>query len=447
MGRFDKAVKPYFGSKDMAEVWSADNMIQRLLDVEVALATVEGRLGIIPEDAMKEIQKKGKFEHLDPELYETTLAKTDHSLVTLISCFTAVCDGEAGQYIHWGATSQDIMDTGQTLQIRDGLNIIYDKTVKLRDIVADQALKYKDLVMMGRTHGQHALPITLGFKFAMWVDELNRCIERIDGARDRILCAQFFGAVGSLSALKPEEGRVVSKALAEELGLNHANIAWFVTRDRVTEYAVLLAFVCGALRRIGTEIFTLMRTEFDEVCEGYTPGKVGSSTMPHKRNPSMTQRLTAFARIGSAMVAEAFDCLENEQERDLRRTIAESEYLPRISCATDAALDMAIKIVPNLEVKDYNIARNLDIQQGLVFAEALMMKLGPHIGRQEGHEVIYEIAMEALNKRQPFRELLLMNKTVTKYISPEELDEIMNPANYIGQSAHFVDIVLGREEF
>lgn len=447
MGRFDKAIKPNFGSKDMAQVWSADNMIQKLLDVEVALAKVECSLGIVPKEAYEEIERKGKFENLDPELYEKTLAVAGHSLVTLIRCFQAVCENGAGQYIHWGATSQDIMDTGQILQIREGLDIVYNKTKKLRGILAGQAEKYRDTVMMGRTHGQHALPLTLGFKFAIWIDELDRCIERIDGARARILAHEFFGAVGTLSALKPEEGRAVSKGLAEELGLTCAKISWHVTRDRYTEYAVLLGFVCGALRRIAGEIFDLMRTDIDEVCEGYTPGKVGSSTMPQKRNPHTTQRIATFARIGCLMVNEAFDCLENAQERDLRRMLQEEQYLPRISCATDAALDAAIKVCSNLEIKEYNMQRNIELQHGLVFSEAIMMELAPHIGRHGGHEKVYELAMAALDTKTPFRELLLKDEVVRKYITPERLEEIMNPANYIGQAPEFVDIILGKLEF
>ncbi len=447
MGRFDKAVKPNFGSKDMAAVWSADNMIQKLLDVEVALAKVEGRLGIIPKEAMEEIERKGKFEYLDPELYEKTLAVAGHSLVTLIRCFQAVCDNDAGQYIHWGATSQDIMDTGQTLQIREGLDVVETKVKKLRGILAELAEKYRDTVMMGRTHGQHAVPITLGFKFAMWVDELDRCLERIEQARPRIETAEFFGAVGTLSALKPEEALAVSGGLAQELGLTRAKIAWFVTRDRVTEYAVQLGFVCGALRRIAAEIFTLMRTDIDEVCEGYTPGKVGSSTMPQKRNPSATQRIAAFARIGSLMVNEAFDQMENEQERDLRRTIAEAQYLPRISCATDAALDGAIRVCSNLEVKDYNMARNIELQHGLAFSEAIMKELAPHIGRHSAHEKVYNLAMEALDTRGSFKELLLKDEVVSQYITPERLAYIMDAKNYIGLAPEFVDIVLGKREY
>ena len=432
-----------YPSRDIGEkIFGGENTLQQEMNVEAALARAQAKLGIIPAAAAEEITKKCDVTLLDEAEHRRQVEITNHPLMPLIRVYSAICENGAGEYIHYGATSQDIADTALIPQLRQAYSVVEEKTARLRDILAEKARTYRSLVMMGRTNDQQALPITLGFKMASWVDELNRSIERLAQAKKRIFVGQFAGAVGTLASLE-EQGLEVQRALLEELELGVPDIAWYSSRDRLAELVSMLSILCAGLGRFGNEVYNGQRSEVNELAEGFVQGRVGSSTMPHKRNPFVSGRLVAYARQARTLVPDMLCCMEATNERDCRTLFMENDVLAKAFLITDCALDTAIDLFANLEVHENGVARNLDLLGGLVFAEALMMRLSKEFGRLEAHEMIYQLAQKAIGEGKSFRELLLADSVIGEKITADELDTIMNPAHYIGLSETFVDRVCG----
>ena len=434
-----------FKGTDVAKkIFGPEQSIQSQMTVEAALARVQARLGVIPQAACDEINKKAHVELLDEEEFRRQYAITNHRLVCLIRAFAAICDGDAGEYIHYGTTTQDIIDTAMMLQLKQAYELIQDKTQKLRDRIAELARQYRDLVMIGRTNDQQALPITLGFKMSAWVDELDRSIERLRESKDRVFVGSFFGAVGTLASLE-DKGLEIQQGLMKEVGLGDSRIMWFTSRDRLVELVSDLCILTGTLGRIANEVYNGQRSEVNELSEGFVPGKVGSSTMPHKRNPFIPGEIVSYARLCRSTIVDALGCMEGTNERDVREIGMESEYLARSFCLADAALDRSILLMRDLEVHENGIKRNLDLLGGLIYAEALMMRLSKDYGRLDAHEIIYELAQKAISDNVNFRSLLLTDPRTADKLTEEELDEIMNPSHYIGLSTYFVDAIAGKE--
>ena len=298
--------------------------------------------------------------------------------------------------------------------------------------------------MIGRTNDQQAMPITLGFKISTWIDELDRCLERMEQGRERIFVGQFAGAVGTMASLE-QEGPRVQKLLLERLGLAAPKISWFATRDRLAEFTFDLAMICGAVGRMGNEVYNEQRSEVNELAEGYALGKVGSSTMPHKRNPFLPGRLAGRGRIAGTLVMRAMQCLENTNERDCRTLCIEPYHLKEICCLADGTLDIALELFGQMEVHEDQIRYNLEILQGLIYSEALMMRLAEAYGRMEAHELVYELAMAAIGQKRQLKELALADSRVTAHLTEEELENLMRPEHYTGLAEHFVDQVVGTE--
>ncbi len=434
-----------FKGTDVAKkIFGPEQSIQSQMTVEAALARVQARLGVIPQAACDEINKKAHVELLDEEEFRRQYAITNHRLVCLIRAFAAICDGDAGEYIHYGTTTQDIIDTAMMLQLKQAYELIQDKTQKLRDRIAELARQYRDLVMIGRTNDQQALPITLGFKMSAWVDELDRSIERLRESKDRVFVGSFFGAVGTLASLE-DKGLEIQQGLMKEVGLGDSRIMWFTSRDRLVELVSDLCILTGTLGRIANEVYNGQRSEVNELSEGFVPGKVGSSTMPHKRNPFIPGEIVSYARLCRSTIVDALGSMEGTNERDVREIGMESEYLARSFCLADAALDRSILLMRDLEVHENGIKRNLDLLGGLIYAEALMMRLSKDYGRLDAHEIIYELAQKAISDNVNFRSLLLTDPRTADKLTEEELDEIMNPSHYIGLSTYFVDAIAGKE--
>lgn len=432
-----------FGSVDVAQkIFGSRNYFQKVMEVEAALASVQAELGIIPQTAADEINRKCDVNCLDIEEYSRQRALTEHHMVCLLRVYRDACEGDAGEYLHWGATTQDIVDTTVMLQIKQTYEVIGEKLQRVRTMCEALAKEYRSVVMCGRTADQQAIPITLGFKIAGWVDQLDRCIERMDDAKDRIVVGQFFGAVGTLASLG-DQGYAVSQNLMRKLGLGIPRMAWYAARDRVVEFACNLAQIAGALGRIGNEVYISQKTEVAELSEEYIHGKVGSSTMPHKRNPVLPSRMVSLGRMAKSMLVEAFETLDSTNERDGRPLYIELCYLPRLCAMVDGALDTAIELLDGLEVHKDNIERNLYVMNGLMMTEPLMMALAGFIGRQQAHEVVYEVAMKALDSKIPFNELIVKEPTVLKYLSLEQIEALLDPHGYTGLSAFFVDQVAG----
>lgn len=443
MSRFENAgtFPRNYGSIDVAEgIFSGAGTLQRIMTVEAALAKVEGELGIIPAEAAEEICRKAHVELLDEEEYEKHRKATGHSLMGLIRAYKGICENGAGQYIHYGTTTQDINDTAIVLQMRDTYDLVETKLKKVAGYIRELAIRYRSTVMIGRTNDQQAIPITLGYKFAMWLDELLRDIERLNASRERILVGQFGGAVGTMDSLGPV-GLQVRDGLMKELGLGTPTIAWYTSRDRYVEYTSTLAIICCTLGKLGNEVYIEQKTEVGELAEGFSEEKVGSSTMPHKRNPFIPARLAGFGRLSRSIVADALLSMEGTNERDTRCLRIEPYFLENISTLVDGALDTAIELFSNIEVREENMKKNLDALGGLIYSEALMMKLGKKMGRIQAHDVIHELAQESMRTGRNYSELLMEDERVGKYITKRELEEIMDPARHIGLAEHFVDAV------
>lgn len=430
-----------FGTERMRQIFSDENMVQKWLDVEASLAKVQSEMGIIPKDAAEEIISKAKVELMDFVEMKKQVDITGHPIVPLLRCLKDVCENNAGEYSHWGATTQDIMDTGMILQVREAYGEIYPKARKLHSVLCDLARKYRDLTMVGRTHGQHALPITLGYKIAVWVAELGRNIERLEQCSERLFMGQFSGAVGTIASLG-KDGLEVQRRLLTDLGLAVPPISWHSSRDTVAEYVCVLGLLSSTLGKMANEVIVLQKTECGELEEPFKMGKVGSSTMPHKRNPMYSEGVVSLSKIIRSTVPLAIESMVIENERDMRPWQAEWEYIGKVSNMMDAALTASIHIFTDLIVRPENIEKNLYILQGLMLSEAVMMKMGQRIGRQEAHDIVYEAAMKAFEKGLPFKTVLLEDERVQDNFNVDEIDAVLNPHNYTGLAGCFVDRVL-----
>ena len=432
-----------FGTQTMRDIFSDQTTVQRWLDVEAALAKVQAEMGIIPQDAALEIQRKAKVENIDLAKLKAEMDRTAHPIVPLLRAMKAVCDGEAGEYIHWGATTQDIMDTGTVLQIRDALDHIEKDYRDLYNNTRELARKYRDQVMVGRSHGQQALPITFGFKAAGWAEELRRNYQRLRQMRDRVLVGQFSGAVGTLAALG-DDGIEVQERLFKELGLGCPTITWHTSRDSYAELISTLAIACGTAGKIAHEIFSLQKTETAELEEPFATGKVGSSTMPHKRNPPICEGVIAVNRIVRSTVSLAIEGIVADHERDKVVLQSEREYISKVFNMTHAAIKKMVFVTGGLSVRTKNMERNLHIQKGLLMSESVMMGLSDALGRQRAHEILYEICMEVFEQDTPLKDALLKNEEIMKRLTEADIDKLLSPHAYVGQAAAFVDRVLAQ---
>ncbi|MGV6476961.1 adenylosuccinate lyase [Azotobacter vinelandii] len=434
-----------FGTEAMRRIFSDETTVQRWLDVEAALAKVQGELGIIPRAAADEIRRKARVELIDLGALKAEMDRTAHPIVPLLRAIKRVCDGDAGEYVHWGATTQDIVDSGTVLQLRDGLEEIERDLRGLLDNLLKLAATHRDRVMVGRSHGQQALPITFGFKVAVWAEEIRRDLQRLDQMRERVLVGQFAGAVGTLSALG-EHGIAVQEGLFRELGLGCPSIAWHVSRDGLAELASVLAIATGSVGKIAHEIYALQKTELGELEEPFSPGKVGSSTMPHKRNPAACETVVALARVVRSIVPLALEGVLAEHERDKIVLQTEREYLARLFGLSHAAIAKTRAIAAGLTVRGAHMEENLYRQRGLLLSEAVMMRLSDALGRQEAHEIVYRICMEVFEREGTLKEALLADPLVGDRLSPEEIDALLDPKAYTGLAGAFVDRVTARRQ-
>lgn len=432
--------KDQFGTEKLRKIFSDENLVQKWLDVEAALAKAEGQLGIIPKKAADEICSKARVELMDFVEMKKQIDKTGHPIVPLIRVFESVCEGNAGEYIHWGATTQDIMDTAVILQIKEAYEEININLEQLYENLKQTAVKYKDLIMTGRTHGQHALPITLGFKVAVWVAEVKRNIQRLEECKKRVFIGQFSGAVGTLASLG-EKGLEVQKIMLEELGLAVPEITWHTSRDGLAEFISILGIISATAAKIANEVINLMKTEFSELEEPFVMGKVGSSTMPHKRNPMLSENVVSLSRIIRYNVPLAIEAMVGEHERDMRGWQSEWEFIGETCIMTDAVLKICSYIIKDLIVRPDNIEKNMYKLKGLMLSEAVMLKLAEKVGRQEAHEIVYQTCMQAFENGIPLKDALLKNEMVTKNFDVNEIDSVLDPKNYTGLAGIFVDRV------
>jgi len=430
-----------FSTAATRSIFSDEQTVQKWLDVEAALARVQARLGIIPQHAADEIQAKARVELIDLAELKQEMDRTSHPIVPLLRAMKKVCDGDTGEFIHWGATTQDIVDTGTVLQVKEALEQIENNYRRAHAHVIALAERHRDQTMAGRSHGQQALPITFGFKAAVWAAEIGRNLERLRQMKERVLVGQFSGAVGTLAALGGQ-GIEVQEALFKELDLACPEICWHVARDGMAELACVLAICTSTAGKIAHEVYSLQKTETAELEEPFTMGKVGSSTMPHKRNPPACEGIVAISRVVRSTVALGLEGMMAEHERDKIVLQTEREFISRLCCMADAAFAKLAYVTAGLTVRGNNMERNLSVQKGLLLSEAVMMKLGDHLGRQEAHELVYEICMDVFEQGGTFKDGLLANPTIARHLKPEDIDRMLDPQAYTGAAGLFVDRVV-----
>ena len=432
------------GNAEANAVWSPRATVQAMLDVEAALARASAKAGVIPVNAVDAIVAACNADHIDAAALMTGAAAGGNLAIPLVKQLTAVVkarDEQAAKYVHWGATSQDIIDTGVVLQLRAALYLIDADLRELSASLATQAQTHRATPMIGRTWLQQALPITLGLKFAQWLDAITRHRTRLAELRSRALVLQFGGAAGTLASLR-DKALPAAQALADDLGLPLPALPWHTQRDRIAEAASFLGMLTGTLGKIARDISLMMQTELGEVAEPAAAGKGGSSTMPHKRNPVGCAAVLTAATRAPNLVATVFAGMVQEHERALGGWQAEWDALPDLARLTAGALANVKGIVPGLEVNADRLAANLNATNGLVLGEAVMLALGDAIGRLDAHKLVERASKAAVANGQSLYDVLAADETVARHLSPEQLKPLLDPANYVGQAQAFVDAAL-----
>jgi 3-carboxy-cis,cis-muconate cycloisomerase len=432
-----------FTTPAMRRAFADEARLQRMLDVEAALARAEAQLGLIPAEAAAEITAKADVARFDLAAIGRGTELVGYPIVPLVKALSHACAGDAGRYVHWGATTQDIIDTGLVLQLRDGLELIRHDLEGIETVLADLARRYRDTPMAGRTHAQHALPITFGFKCALWLAPLQRHADRLARLSGEIAVVQFGGAVGTLASLGADGIRVM-EALATEFGLGTPPIAWHGARDGLAEVASFLGLLTGSLGKIATDVALLMQAEIGEVAEPYQEGRGGSSTMPQKRNPIACEFILACAKNVRQLVPVMLDAMVQDHERATGPWHAEWIALPQAFALTAGALHHARALLEGLVVDPERMRRNLDITRGMISAEAVMMALAPSVGRAEAHHLVAGACQRALAHGRHLLEELQADAAITTHLPPQRLVELLDPQNYTGLAAEFVDRVLAR---
>jgi 3-carboxy-cis,cis-muconate cycloisomerase len=431
-----------FGTPLIREIFSDKAQISRYTEVEIALARAEAKCGVIPAAAADEIARRCSVEALDFDLLRKETDNVGYPIQPLVHQLVKQC-GEAGRYIHWGATTQDIMDTGVVLQMRDGLRLIENDIAELRGILADLARKHRDTPMAGRTHLQQALPITFGFKASIWLAMFDRHAERFEQLKRRVLVGQFAGAAGTLASIG-ERGFAVQAAFCEELGLGIPASAWHVARDGFAETINLLALVTGSLGKIALDIMIMASTEFAEAYEPFVTGRGASSTMPQKRNPISCELMLAASKAVRQHAGLMLDAMIQDFERATGPWLAEWMAIPESFILAAGALHQAKFMLGGLIIDKARMAENLGISKGLIVAEAVMMHMAPFIGRQQAHDIVYAACRTVNDKGGTLAEVLFQNPIIAKQFDWAALSRLTDPANYLGLAPDMVDRVLRR---
>ncbi|MGX1088145.1 3-carboxy-cis,cis-muconate cycloisomerase [Pseudomonas sp. AP3_22 TE3818] len=431
----------YFTARDMREVFCDQGRVQAMLDFEAALARAEARVGLIPTSAVAPIQAACSAGLYDFAALGEAIATAGNSAIPLVKALgkqIAAQNAEAERYVHLGATSQDVMDSGLVLQLRRALALIESDLAQLGQTLATQAERYVATPLAGRTWLQHATPVTLGMKIAGWLGAVTRSRQRLAELKPRLLVLQFGGASGTLAALG-EQAMPIAQALAEELQLSLPEQPWHTQRDRVVEFGAVLGLIAGSLGKLGRDVSLLMQTEAAEVFEPSAPGKGGSSTMPHKRNPVGAAVLIGAATRVPGLLSTLFSAMPQEHERSLGLWHAEWETLPEICCLVSGSLQQALLIAQGLEVDAGRMAHNLDLTQGLVLAEAVSIVLAQRVGRDTAHHLLERCCKRAVAEQRHLRAVLGDELQVTAELSAAELDHLLDPAHYLGQAQTWVE--------
>ena len=427
-----------FGTKEMRDVFSDRGYLACCLEVEAALARAQASVGMIPDHAAREITRRAAVGSLDLEKLRRDCEVVGYPILGLVRQLADACEGDAGGYVHWGATTQDIMDTAVVLQLRQALDRMEVGLQDCVDLLATLAQRHRNVPMAGRTHLQHALPITFGFKAAVWRDPLVRHLQRLAELRPRVLTGQLGGAAGTLASLGTD-GLAVRAALMRELDLREPEITWHVSRDNLAEAVLFTGLVTASLAKIGTDMMLLMATEFAEAFEPFQHGRGASSTMPQKRNPISAELIVASAKIVRQNCALMLDASVHDFERATGPWHAEWVAIPQSFIAASGALAQTRLMMAGLSVDARRMESNLDLTGGLIVTEAVMMGLAPAIGRQKAHDVVYDACRQVADGGITLLQALAADSEVSSHFSESQLQKLLDPRNYLGSAGPMVD--------
>jgi adenylosuccinate lyase len=431
-----------YGTPEMKAVWTEEHRFLRIIDAEVALARAEASCGMIPSEAADAIATHAhnaslkRAKEIEDEIH--------HDMMAIVRAISEVC-GDSARWIHYGATSNDILDTATGLQLHDAVTILDTKLRSLLSVLLTRSMETRRLVCIGRTHGQHGVPTTYGLRFAIWASEIGRQVERLEQMKPRVCVGQMTGAVGTQAAMG-KKGIEVQEAMMQFLGIGSVDVSnQVIQRDRYAEYFCFLANVATTLDKMGIEIRSMQRTEIGEVEEAFGARQVGSSTMPHKRNPIRSEQVCGLARIIRSAVEPAFQNNTLWDERDLTNSSPERILFPEATILCDHIIRLMTTVIEGLVIRHDRIAENLRMLHGINMAESVMIELTRQgMARQEAHEIIRVKSMEALASKKSLSSLLSRTEEVTRIISPGEIEALLDPENYLGTSVLQVERVVSK---
>ncbi len=439
-----EVLRDLYGTAELRALFDSRALVQSWLDVERVLAEAEAEVGVIPAAAAERITREADASLYDLASLRAGIAASKHPLVPLIRALVERC-GEEGGWVHWGATTQDITDTGFVLQARAALAPIRRDLERSARAAAALARRFADTPMAGRTHAQHAVPITFGLTAATWADELGRARERLERAGETALTAQLSGAAGTFATLG-DDAAAVQEAFCRRLGLARADVHWHATRDRLRDLGHALSEVASAAERIASEIVRLQSTEIAELAEPSTEAHVGSSTMPQKRNPMTCEYVVASARLLRASIGVLVDSPDHAYERDMRFWAAEWIALPQAFILAGGILDKLASVLQDLRVDEARMRANLDLTGGQIMAEAVMMALGRTIGHERAHALVLTASRRADGEGRGLAAVLAEDGEIAEHLTPAELERLMDPAAYLGLAAASAEAVAARVE-
>jgi adenylosuccinate lyase len=427
----------------MKAIFEEEHRLQKMLDVEAALAWAHAEVGSIPKKDAQRIFEAANTDQAKLTRVREIEAQIKHDVTSIVRALSEAA-GSSGAYVHLGATSQDINDTATALQLKEASGLLEERLSTLEKTLLENAQRYERTVMIGRTHGQHALPVTLGFKFAVWLRENARHIERLRQCKERLLVGKMSGAVGTQAGLGPRASRI-QELVMNRLGLKAADISnQIIQRDVHAEFILLLSMVASTLDKIATEIRELQRPEIGELAEPFEKAKqVGSSTMPHKRNPELCERICGLAKVVRGLVVPALEDVPTWHERDLTQTSVERFIIPESCILVDYMTGLMTGILSGLEVDEERMRQNLGLTQGRAMSEAVMMALvRKGMGRQEAHELLRILTITSETEKQPFKDTLIEDKTVRGKLTKDEIARALEPLNYLGTALAQVDLMV-----
>ncbi|MFQ6126517.1 MAG: adenylosuccinate lyase [Candidatus Heimdallarchaeota archaeon] len=427
----------------MRKIFTEDALLQKWLDVESALAFAHAEVGNIPKTVSAEIMKKATTEYVKLANVKELEVETRHDIMAMVKALTNVCADDAGVYVHFGATSSDIKDTARALQFREALDLLQRDLEELGRILLIRAREHKETVCVGRTHGQHAVPTTYGMKFAVWLDEIGRHLERLEECRKRVLVGKMTGAVGTMASFG-DKGIQIQKITLNRLELGVTSITnQVIQRDRYAELTALQALIAATVDKIAKEIRNLQRTEIAELFEPFEKEQVGSSTMPQKRNPIQSEQLCSISRVIKSNVFVALENVSLEHERDLTNSAAERIVIPENFVLLDYVLVQLKEVLKNLSLNYEKIKKNLQLTNGQIMAEKVMLELVKKgMGRQEAHRIVQEVAKKSFIEKKSFQEVLLQYETLQECLLAQEIERWLDPHSYLGFAIELVNGVV-----